>query len=243
MRFAVAAAMLLAAAAPAAAPEASPAAFSAWPPGAPVPSGWREIRLPQVKPPEFALVESDGATVLRVRSAAAGGALAHSFDPGRGAVSRLAWRWRVDRVLDNADLARKAGDDFAARVYVFFEVPESELGLLERVKIGLARAVFGVEVPTAALCYVWDNRHRVGTVRPNPSARTVRTFVLRSGAAQAGQWMAESRDLEADFRQAFPERGSGPAPRATGVAVGNDTDQTLESVTAWFGDLRAEPAR
>jgi hypothetical protein len=29
----------------------------------------------------------------------------------------------------------------------------------------------------------------------------------------------------------------------TGIAIGNDTDQTRESVTAWFGDLKIEGAR
>jgi hypothetical protein len=29
----------------------------------------------------------------------------------------------------------------------------------------------------------------------------------------------------------------------TGVAAGSDTDQTGDTVTAWFGDLRLEPLR
>jgi hypothetical protein len=32
-------------------------------------------------------------------------------------------------------------------------------------------------------------------------------------------------------------------PRVTGIAVGNDTDQTGETVTAWFGDFRLEARR
>ena len=40
-----------------------------------------------------------------------------------------------------------------------------------------------------------------------------------------------------DYRAAF---GPGPVPRVTGVAASSDTDQTLGSATAWFGDFRLE---
>ena len=67
--------------------------------------------------------------------------------------------------------------------------------------------------------------------------------VLESGNARAGSWVAESRDVEADFRAAFglPEKAAVPA--IDGVALSADTDQTGESVTAWFGDVRLEPRR
>ena len=32
-------------------------------------------------------------------------------------------------------------------------------------------------------------------------------------------------------------------PAINGVAVSSDTDQTLETVNAWFGDLRLEARR
>jgi hypothetical protein len=49
--------------------------------------------------------------------------------------------------------------------------------------------------------------------------------------------MEERRDLEADFRAAFGSREGKAPPPVTGIAAGNDTDQTGESVTAWFGDF------
>ena len=41
-------------------------------------------------------------------------------------------------------------------------------------------------------------------------------------------------DLAADFRTAFGD----VKPRVTGIAIAADTDQTGETVTAWFGDIR-----
>jgi hypothetical protein len=45
--------------------------------------------------------------------------------------------------------------------------------------------------------------------------------------------MSESRDVAADFREAFGIE----APAVTGVALGNDSDDTKERVTTWFGDI------
>ncbi|MCL4690157.1 MAG: DUF3047 domain-containing protein [Burkholderiales bacterium] len=214
------------------------APFSSANPGAALPEGWRPLTLPRVAAPDFSLVDEGGATVLRVRSAAAAGTVAHDLAAVPAAAPVLAWRWKVDRVVEKADLATKAGDDFAARVYVFFDVPVESLSLGARMKALVARAIWGEKLPTAALCYVWDNRHPTGTRAWNPYTDRVRTVVLRSG--RPGAWAEESRDLEADFREAFGAQWPGPVPRVTGVAAGNDTDQTGEAVTAWFGDFRLE---
>jgi hypothetical protein len=218
------------------------APFSASAPGDALPPGWRALQLPRVTPAQIALVNEDGAGVLRVHSDRAAGSAVHALqaDPTRRPM--LAWRWKVDRVVAGADLARKSGDDFAARVYVFFDVPVEELSLGERLTLKLARLLHGEDLPTAGICYVWDNRHPVGTVAANPYAPRIRTLVLQSGNGAAGRWTGERRDLEADFRTAFGAPGA-RVPRVTGIAAGNDTDQTGESVTAWFGDFTLEPRR
>jgi hypothetical protein len=58
-------------------------------------------------------------------------------------------------------------------------------------------------------------------------------IVLQSGPRRVGQWVSESRDVAADFRAAFGFE----APAVTGVAIGNDTDNTHERVTTWYGDI------
>ena len=150
----------------------------------------------------------------------------------------LSWRWKVDRVLERADMERKAGDDFAARVYVFFDLPLEELTFTQRMRIEVARLIYGREVPSAAICYVWDNRHPVGTMQPNPYSERVRMIVVESGASRAGQWTDARRNIEEDYRRAFETPAGKPVPRVSGIAVGADTDQTGESVSAWFGDIR-----
>jgi len=233
---AAAIASLFAIVAPAVAdPGSDIAPFSRAKPGDALPAGWRPLTLPKIAAPDMRLVEEDGATVLRSRAAAAAGTVTHALDASPAQRPILAWRWKVDRVVERADLAEKSGDDFAARVYVFFDVPVDALPFGARVKALLARAIWGETLPTAAICYVWDNRHAPGTSAWNPYTDRVRTVVLRSGSP--GAWSSESRDLEADFRAAFGAQWAKPVPRVTGIAAGNDTDQTGETVTAWFGDF------
>lgn len=237
-----AAALALAAAAPAVlgADPSAVAAFSQATPGATAPAPWRELTLAHVKAPRFELVDDGGTTVLRVTSAGAAGTLAHPLHIDAARRPLLAWRWKVDRVVEHADLATKRGDDFAARVYVFFEVPPSELPLGARIKLALARLVYGNALPSAALCYVWDNRHPAGTSAWSAYTDRVRLVVLESGAARAGQWVEEKRDVASDYRAAFGARSG--LPPVSGIAAGNDTDQTGESASAWFGDFRFAPA-
>ena len=132
------------------------------------------------------------------------------------------------------DLTRRSGDDFAARVYVFFDVPTRQLSFGQRMTLSLARRLTGENLPAAAICYVWDNHHAPGTIAPNPFYAPVRTVVIESGNGKTGQWVGESRDLAADFRKAFGRE----APPLTGIAIAADTDNTRAQANAWFGDMR-----
>ena len=205
-----------------------------------LPSGWKLVTLPRVKPAIVEGAPDEGADAIRIEASAAAASAARTLDADPSATPMLAWRWKVDRVVAGADLARKDGDDYAARVYVTFDVPFDSLPFGARTRIRLARLLYGAELPTAAICYVWDNRHPPGTTAWNAYTDQVRMVVVESGEANAGRWREEVRDLAADFRAAFGARHPGPVPRITGVAVSSDTDQTGERVVAAFAGVRLE---
>lgn len=234
-RAAVLAAGFLAAAAIAAGETAIPP-FSTAAPGPSVPAGWFPIALPYGKHSEIGVVPEPGGNVLRVHSAHAFGSVAHRMSVDPTSMPRLSWRWKVDRTVEGARLDRKGKEDFAARVYVSFDYPEEMLSFGTRAKLAIARGFFEF-VPSAAICYVWDNRHAPGTAVWSPHFDHVRVVVLESGNAKAGKWVGEERDIESDFRAAFPA-WKGRLPRVNGLIAGNDTDQTGEEATAWFGDFR-----
>lgn len=217
---------------------AAPAIFSSLTPGQALPKEFRVISVPKIAANQFSLVSDEGRTVLRVDSNKSAGSLGLPLTTSATSTAQLEWRWKISRVIESADMNTKAGDDFAARVYVFFDVPMDALSFADRTKLRLARMMAGPDVPTAALCYVWDNNHRVGRAQWSPYSNRARVIVLQSGAAQVGSWIAQSRDIAADFREAF----GFDAPAVTGVAVGNDTDNTGERVTTWYGDVTLKGA-
>jgi hypothetical protein len=205
--------------------------------GTQLPAGWKNYPMSRHKATASLRLASDGGiTVLHIEANKNAGGIAHLLE--LSAEHTLSWRWKVDHSVVNADLEQKHGDDFAARVYVFFDVPASELTFGERIKLKLARAVMGVDLPPAALCYVWDNTHPIGTIAPNAYYGAVKTIVLQSGDSHAGQWQNQHRNLAADFRAAFGRS----APQVTGVAVASDADNTGGHVNAWFGDLSFFPS-
>lgn len=212
--------------------------FSGATPAAPVPTPWLRQSLPGVERQNtFELVADAGRTVLEVRSDAAASTLTHALaiDPAQS--PRLQWRWKVSRALTGSDFSRKSGDDYAARVYVLFDYPVEKLSLGDRVKMSLGRTLYGAELPTAAIAYVWGTAQKPDETGPNPYTDRVQMIVVDSGGGQAGQWREVERDLAADFRAVFGDE----APRVVGIAVSADTDNTGEAVVARFGDLRFLP--
>src|SRR6185436_5857362 len=199
--------------------------FSALKPGAPLPAAFREFAFErQARQTEYSLVEDEGRTVLRARADASTSGIIRELrvDPRTHPV--LAWQWKVMRVLEKSDLAKREGDDFPARLYVTFDVPAESLSTSERMQLRLARTLYGPDVPVAALCYVWDTKAHAGTIAPNAYTDRVRVIVVDSGRANVGRWRMHERNVFADFRSAF----GGDAPIVNGVIVSTDTDNTAE---------------
>jgi hypothetical protein len=147
---------------------------------------------------------------------------------------RLAWRWKIERGLDIADERSKAGDDFAARVYVMFRFDKAAASLWERLRHRLARAIYGDEIPGRALNYVWASRAPPGSDWPNPYSAEAHMLVLRSGSTGAGEWQRELVDLLADHRRLLGE----PRTPALSLALMSDSDNTCARTTAYFADFR-----
>lgn len=228
---------LLAALAPAAAATIEPAPFSRAPTGAP-PAPWKLATSPKIaRHTQYDVVPLDGAHVLRARADASYANLVYELPPGTIA-ARLAWRWRVDRAIENADLTRKSGDDVPARVCALFDLPLERLSAGDRFRLRLGRMLFDPKLPAAAICYVWDAKIAAGTWLPNAYTDRVRMLVLRQGAA--GRWFDESRDLRADFAAAFPQDARGGLPPLAAVALSADADDTGAAALSYFGDVVLE---
>lgn len=185
----------------------------------------------------------------------------HAWDPGQGAlhaVSRasasglvyrldrepaetpiLRWRWKVAGPVAGGDARTKAGDDYAARLYVTFRYDPESASRGMRFKYALAKSLYGEHPPHAGINYIWANKLPQGEAVPNAYTDRVRMIAVRSGAEEAGRWLAEERDILADYRELF---GEDPPPLA-GVAVMTDTDNTGGKAEAWYADIGLHPRK
>ncbi len=208
--------------------------WTAGPPSGEWSAPWRLADIPKLKPSERNLVEQGGKQVLRIKADAAAGGLLHPLDLPGDQPWQLSWQWRTEQKLKQARFATREGDDYAARVYVLLDYPLDSLSFVTRQKLRLARTFFDPSLPAATLSYVWDNRAAPGTRARSAYTETVEMRVLRGPEAPLGQWLSESRDLNADAIAAF-----GSAPRKIlGVVFAADSDNTGESVTSYFAAPR-----
>ena len=185
---------------------------------------WQMVGLPKQGIPatRYSVVNLDGQQVLRVDARASYGNLVHALRDEPGA-HRLAWRWRLDTPNSAANLRRKDGDDSPLKLCVLFDLPIGAVPFVERQVLRIARLRTGEQLPAATVCYVWDARLAPGTVLDNAYTRRVRLIVLRGPEAALHTWLAEQRDVRADFLRLFGDEAAAAVP-LTGVAIAGDAD-------------------
>ena len=200
-----------------------------------IPAPWKIEHLDQRVPPtQYTLRKWDGVVAIEARAKKSMALLGRTAAVDLKKTPILCWQWRIDAPVASADMTRKSGDDYAARVYLTFSVQPDQLGFATRSKLRLARSIYGSQVPDAALNYIWDNRHPIGTLQDNAYTDRARMLVLRSGAGQAGAWVQERRNVLQDFQRAFGDISG----ELRGLAIASDTDNTGEEAHAGFADFR-----
>jgi hypothetical protein len=210
--------------------------------GGSLPAGWVPLEFRNIeRHTRYTLVQGEGGWTVRAESHAAASGLIRrglSIDLREHPIVR--WRWRVDRLIARSDPALKAGDDYAARIYIAFRYEADHVPLLRKAKFKAARLVFG-DLPIGAINYIWATATPVGSIVDNPFAGDfVKMIPVQSGSGAVGRWVEQERNVYEDYKLAF---GAEP-PLVEGVAFMTDTDNTGESATASYGDilfLRAKP--
>ncbi|MDQ6988209.1 MAG: DUF3047 domain-containing protein [Mariprofundaceae bacterium] len=196
-----------------------------------VPAPWQVVKFSKkITPTQYRIRRWDGLTAIEAIADRSMALLARPVVIDLNRTPVLCWHWRVDAPLLTADMATKAGDDYAARVYVAFDLPDTSLRFLTRLALMLARNIYGQNVPDGALSYVWGNRYPVGTRMRNAYTERARMIVAESGPERAGKWVVARHNLQED---ALAEFGSAQA-RLIQIAVASDTDNTGEKAHAGF---------
>lgn len=125
----------------------------------------------------------------------------------------LRWRWRINNVATNGSERDLSKFDHAARVFVAFDT-----------LIG----------PPRTLNYLWADVELPGTILEHPKSSRAQLIVLESGNRKAGQWIAEERDVTADWKKAFPDR---PMPKIVGLGMMTDSDSLGQKLIGAYADI------
>jgi len=202
-------------------------------PGAP-PAPWHMVKMSSARPTDYRVAVVQGKPAVEARVDKSMSVLVRPIRIDLAKTPVLCWRWLVSGPVRNADMTKKSGDDYAARVYVAFDVPDSALSGSTKFKLRMARGLFGKDLPDAAVVYVWDNRNPVGTARKSSYTDRSQLIVAETGGARAGSWVSERVDLASDYAKAFRNQPGTP----TQIAVAADGDNTKSSGRAAFADIQ-----
>ncbi len=165
----------------------------------------------------YGIVKMEGGHCLRAESRASASGLFYRIEYDVKDYPILTWRWKVEHVLKKGDAEKKGGDDYAARLYVVF--PGFFPGWIRSIN------------------YIWANRLAKGKMVPNAYTSRNMMVAVESGEEFAGEWVQERRNVYEDYQACF---GAKP-PKVGAIAVMTDTDDTRETATAYYDDIRIGP--
>jgi hypothetical protein len=214
--------------------------FSSATAGQPHPRGWEVMRInPTKKLTEYRLVDDGGTVVLHAVSAQSASALGQYIAVDLEKTPVVDWRWKISRLIETADMESASTEDSPVRLVFAFDGDPKKLPLADRASGAVAKSLSGRALPFATLMYVWANVAPVDKIIRNPHTGQVRMIVASSGGTGVGKWQSLSRNLREDYKRAFGEYPG----KMLSYGVFTDTDNTGESVEAWYGDIVFKPAR
>lgn len=173
-----------------------------------LPAGW-EIKE-RTGRANVAFVRDEGIPAVRLISAASSFSLQKEVLIDLTKYPVLSWKWKVTKLPAGGDYRKSAGDDQAAQLFLAFS-------------------------KTRALVYLWDTSAPAGSMgnAAAPFFMSVKAIVVRSGTADAGKWISETRNVAEDYRAAFQEE---PGPVA-GIRLQINSQHTRTAAESWFADV------
>jgi hypothetical protein len=122
----------------------------------------------------------------------------------------LSWKWRAVVLPAGGDFRKTKTDDQAAQLVVAFS-------------------------KTKGIAYIWDSGAPEGAMESTHPAPffTVKVVVVRSGPAELGKWVEETRNVYEDYRKMY---GSEPST-VSAMRLQINSQHTKTSGESYFGDV------
>jgi hypothetical protein len=175
-------------------------------------SGWEIKKF--AKQTRYTFTNSQGRWELLARSDGSASGLVKKQKIDLNKTPYLNWSWRAIATPTVTDEKTKAGDDYAARVYVIFSTGPWFWN-------------------THALNYVWSNRSPVETSWPNAFTSNAQMLAIRTKADIKKTPYTEKRNVKEDIKRIFGKE----IDSLEAVAIMTDSDNSQTSASAAYGDI------
>ena len=179
-----------------------------------IPDGWQGQNWGSPKY-DFTVVSEDSARALHLRSDNDSSTISKEVKVDVKQYPILQWRWKVVTLPKGGDARRKETDDQAAQLYVTF--PR-----------------FPSAVRSRIIGYIWDSTAPVGAIFPSQKVSTVTFVVVRSGDADLGNWLTETRNIYEDFKRIYGEE---PKEGVGAVSISINSQNTGSRAESYFGEI------
>lgn len=200
-----------------------------------LPSAWEPLVLLRTKKKtQYELVTEENRTVLHARAEGASSGLMQQVHADPMQQPWLEWQWKVSKLVAAADNTQRTTEDSPVRIILGFDGDKDNLPFADQILFETAKIVTGYDFPYATLMYIWENKAPVGTVIRSTHSSRIRMMVAEQGPEGVGKWRNFTRNIVEDYEKAFGEKPG----KLIGVGVLTDTDNTGETVEAWYGDIR-----
>ena len=179
-----------------------------------IPEGWKGQNWGSPKY-DFTVITESPTRALHLKSRDEGSTVSKDVKVDVKRYPLLQWRWKVVTLPKGGDSRKKDADDQGGQIYVTF--PR-----------------FPSAVRSRVIGYVWDTTAPAGTVVRSEKTGTVTYVIVRSGEAETGRWLTETRNVREDYKRIYGEE---PGEEVGAVSVAIDSNDTHSAAEAYIGEI------
>lgn len=197
-----------------------------------MPYGWS---LRKHSRAEAKWVTEDGVRAVMLHSKATLTFLEKRIDIDIREYPIVAWKWKVENILQGINERSQEGDDHPIRIFFVFEPDESSQSFWLKLKRLLyLNKLHGHPVGGRFIEYLWSSNLKPGDVISDPGKPWQKLIVIEGGEENLGRWLSYRRNLYEDFKHLYKEEPR----RLIFIGILNDTDQTGQEAVSFISDLK-----
>jgi len=179
-----------------------------------IPDGWKGQNWGSPKY-DFRIETQGGRKVLHAKSHDESSTISKEAKVDVKERPILQWSWQAMTLPKGGDARKSATDDQAAQLYVTF--PR-----------------FPQAVRSRIISYLWDTAAPAGAIFKSEKTSLVTYVVVRSGPAEVGKWVTESRNVLEDYKKIY---GEAPGEDVGAISISIDSNDTHSSAESYFGEI------